>query len=213
MNTSASRLRPRLAMTSLWALLWAFLWLVLPAVMLAGCEDQPQPIQPNPNATKPVARPLVSHGNTAHQGEMGKHDHAAMMNSHAHHAEMNHGPKAVPEGMPAPAMLLSVYPDAMSGVNLHVSVKNFRFLAPQFETTTDMSVVEGHAHVYINGKKHSRLYAHDVHLPKPLFKPGKNEIEVSLNSHHHEVWTVGGKAIMARIEVILPDNNDSKAAQ
>lgn len=125
----------------------------------------------------------------------------------------SHMPVDLPANSPIPGLSLSIYRDQMSGFNLHLSLKNYALSPPPPADSLDMSELmsatanpdsgfaEGHAHLYINGKKISRVYAPDVHLPATLFKPGVNQITITLNSHGHMYWTARGKQILATLFV------------
>ena len=54
---------------------------------------------------------------------------------------------------------------------------------------------EGHAHLYINGKKEARLYGSWFHLSSKLLKKGKNKVTISLHANSHEQLTVNGKPL------------------
>ncbi len=114
------------------------------------------------------------------------HDHGAA--GHTHKAV------EVPAGQPVPTVNLVVRPDAMSGWNLEVKVTNFTF-APERVNTKSTSVNEGHAHLYVDGKKISRLYGNWYHLAS--LPPGNHTLMVSLNTNDHGQLTHQGKPIQA----------------
>lgn len=105
-----------------------------------------------------------------------------------------HKPVEVPVGQPVPTVNLVVRPDAMKGWNLEVKVSNFTF-APERVNTKSTSVNEGHAHLYVNGKKISRLYGTWYHLES--LPPGTHNVTVSLNTNDHGELTHQGKPIQA----------------
>ena len=72
-------------------------------------------------------------------------------------------------------------PDAMAGVNLQVVATGFRW-APEHASGQAVEG-EGHAHVYVDGKKVGRLYGEWMHLSLPT---GRHEVRVSLNGNDHE---------------------------
>lgn len=129
----------------------------------------------------------------------------------------SHLPIAVPAGAPGPGLSLVLSRDAMTGFNLKIITRNFSMMPPP-AGVTDMQrlmgatvdgngLIEGHAHLYVNGVKVQRLYGHDVHLPATLFKPGVNQITVSINNHGHLYWTFDQRQILATL-FIDPDAED-----
>lgn len=99
----------------------------------------------------------------------------------------------IPVGQPVPSVNLIVHPDAMQGWNLEVKVSNFKF-APE-KVNQESKATEGHAHLYINGKKLTRLYGSWYYLSS--LEPGSNKITVTLNTNGHEDLVDKGKAIEA----------------
>jgi hypothetical protein len=126
----------------------------------------------------------------------------AQMEHHHHDSGMPHSPTktggehihkaiAIPAGQPIPTVKLVVYPDAIRGWNIEVKATNFAF-APERVNTKSLTT-EGHAHLYVNGKKLARLYGPWYHLEK--LPAGQNKLTVTLNTNGHEDLTVGGKVI------------------
>ena len=121
----------------------------------------------------------------------------------------SHMPIEVPIQAAIPALSTSLSVDPMSGYNLELDVRNYHMMPPPEDMTMDdmMSAftepesgwLQGHAHLYVNGKKIQRVYGRYVHLPKTLFKPGTNSISVTLNNHGHMHWTVGGKKLLSTL--------------
>jgi len=58
---------------------------------------------------------------------------------------------------------------------------------------------EGHAHLYIDGKKVTRLYGEWYHIPS--LSPGTHKITVTLNANSHEDLMVKGKVVSDKQEV------------
>jgi hypothetical protein len=134
--------------------------------------------------------PAPSHSDMPHSD--GHHDHGA----HGH-GDHGHGMLEISAGDPIPTIDLIVHDDSMEGWNLEVRVTNFQF-APERVNQSSMTS-EGHAHLYINGDKITRLYSSWYYLPE--LPPGTHEIMVELNANGHEVLMVNGEAI-ADTEVI-----------
>lgn len=128
----------------------------------------------------------------AHEADMG--NPAAGM-SHQPSAGETHAHKTmiIPPGQPVPTVSLDVKPDAMSGWNLQVKVTNFAF-APERVNTKGVTT-EGHAHLYIDGKKVTRLYGPWYYLSN--LSPGQHTITVTLNGNGHEELIYNSKPIQA----------------
>ncbi|MEP5731478.1 MAG: hypothetical protein ABJL67_19140 [Sulfitobacter sp.] len=126
------------------------------------------------------------HGDPAHHG------------ASTDHALMHDTPIDIPAA-DAPQISIMLHPDPMAGYNLHVMTENFAF-SPQNASLSNVTG-EGHAHVYINGQKLSRLYGGWMHLDN--LPKGTVDIEVTLNTNDHRPLTVNGTAISAkhRLEV------------
>ena len=122
------------------------------------------------------------------------HDHA----NPAHHgAAMDHSKMhATPVNMPAadaPQIRLMVHADPMAGYNLHVMTQNFAF-SPENASLENVTG-QGHAHIYVNGDKLSRLYGPWFHLGS--LPKGEVTIEVTLNTNDHRPITVEGEPVSA----------------
>ncbi|AFY78574.1 MAG: hypothetical protein IGR93_09255 [Hydrococcus sp. C42_A2020_068] len=105
----------------------------------------------------------------------------------------------IPDGQPIPTVDLIVHRDALKGWNLELKVTNFAFAPEKVNQSSNFK--EGHAHLYVNGKKITRLYGNWYYLDR--LEPGRNEIKVSLNANGHETFIHRGKAIedVAIVEV------------
>jgi hypothetical protein len=57
---------------------------------------------------------------------------------------------------------------------------------------------EGHAHLFVNGKKVARVYGDWVHLN---VGKGTNQVKVNLTTNSHKDYFYNGKAIEAEIEL------------
>jgi hypothetical protein len=102
-----------------------------------------------------------------------------------------HEPMEVPAGQPIPTVDLVVHPDNVRGWNLEVKVSNFRF-APE-QASRDARPGEGHAHLYVNGEKITRIYGNWYYLS--TLKPGQNQLRVSLSTNNHQDLVHQGQAI------------------
>ena len=128
------------------------------------------------------------HGNSGTDHEMATHDHGVAV--------------SIKPGMPEPELIITALPDPMSGWNLKIVTRNFRF-APENASRSHVSG-EGHAHIYVNDEKVARHYGHWFHIAD--LAPGKNTITVTLNTNDHRQLVVDGEVLSAST-VIEVDNN------
>jgi len=97
-----------------------------------------------------------------------------------------------------PGVSLNVTRDAVGGWNIFLETKNFRF-AP--ENVNGQPVPgEGHAHLYVDGKKVARLYGSWFHLGN--LSSGRHTIQVTLNANNHASFVLHGEPITATKEVV-----------
>lgn len=118
----------------------------------------------------------------------------------SHSQSGHHGAIAIPPDQPIPTVNLIVHPDAEKGWNLEVQATNFRF-APE-KVNIDSATTEGHAHLYVNGQKITRLYGNWYYLSE--LPSGRNEIRVTLNTNKHEDLMHDGQMIEATAIVEVP---------
>lgn len=122
----------------------------------------------------------------------------------------SHIPIAIPDGTAAPRLsVIALTPDIMSGYNLTLKSENYEFMVPPQGLTMEEMMVpfvnpqtgfaQGHAHLYINGEKIRRVYGERLHLPAALFKPGMNQLNITLNNHAHMYWTYDDKEIITSL--------------
>jgi len=129
------------------------------------------------------------------------HDHAAAA-AHAGRVagahDASHGePLALAAGPDAPTVEITVEPDAHAGWNLRVTATNFRF-APTHASGPHVPG-EGHAHVYVEGRKVARLYGHWLHLAD--LPPGTPTVRVTLNANDHRPLAVEGRLVADAVSV------------
>jgi len=96
-----------------------------------------------------------------------------------------------------PSVRASVIPDPMSGWNVAIQTTNFRF-SPENASMGHVDG-EGHAHIYVDGKKIGRMYGDWYHLP--ALGAGEHTIMVTLNGNDHVDWMVNGEQVMAMVSV------------
>jgi len=103
----------------------------------------------------------------------------------------------------APAITgISVIKDPKAGWNLSFETSGFIF-TPE-NASTDHVANEGHAHVYVDGEKITRLYGSDFYLGE--LGEGEHDISVTLNTNDHKDYAVDGKVIEAR-QTIVDDHH------
>lgn len=128
------------------------------------------------------------------------HDHAspaahgslAMGHGSGAH-DMVHNTALEVSAVDAPQIDIELTRDQMEGYNLRLRTANFTF-APQAAGLGHMAG-EGHAHVYVNGKKLGRLYGEWMHIAD--LPQGEVIVEVTLNSNTHSPLAVSGQPIAA----------------
>ncbi|NJL79965.1 MAG: hypothetical protein HC836_31985 [Richelia sp. RM2_1_2] len=112
---------------------------------------------------------------------------ADMVGGHGSH----HQKIEVPQGQPIPSVDLVIHQDAKKGWNLQAKVTNFEFAPDKINAAAEPG--EGHAHLFVNGKKITRLYSSWYYLEN--LQAGENRIQVTLNANNHADWTSNGKLI------------------
>ena len=117
------------------------------------------------------------------------HGAAAAMDA-ADHMDHSRGTVEGSEGM---AVRIEIEPDTVTGFNVHLDTEAFTF-TPQ-SAGREHRAGEGHAHLYIDGRKVARMYGNWHHLG--ALEPGEHEIRVTLNANTHDEYELGGKPISA----------------
>ena len=95
---------------------------------------------------------------------------------------------------------IQVTKDPMKGWNLQVRTRAFRW-APQRASSMHRSG-EGHAHLYIDGVKITRLYGPWFYLRD--LAPGRHQIKVTLNGNDHGDYVRNGKPVASTAVVTAP---------
>ncbi|ABB57662.1 hypothetical protein [Synechococcus elongatus] len=127
-------------------------------------------------------------------------NHQHQNHQHQSGAGHSHGSLAVPTGTPQPTVNLVVERDRKSGWNLRLTTTNFQFAPEELDKTN--RVDSGHAHLFLNGKKIARLYGPWYHLAS--LPAGKQTLMVELTSNQHNVITVNGQPVIAKVTVDVP---------
>ena len=135
------------------------------------------------------------HDHSAHVAQDGEIDHSNM-----DHGSKDHSPVDIPSGSHAPTLAIVLHKDTMSGINLEIQTTNFTF-SPQTVNQSDITGA-GHAHVYANGKKLSRVYGNWFHIAG--LPSGENTIMVELNANSHGVIQVDGTPLQDTQTIMIP---------
>ncbi|WP_156820014.1 hypothetical protein [Synechococcus sp. PCC 7336] len=146
---------------------------------------------------------LLSQGH--HRGEVeAATEHSRELPSHHGHTggSDRHQPFEVASDRPIPAIELTVREDSLKGWNLEVRVTNFSF-APASVNEGSSSQNEGHAHLYIDGEKVTRLYGNWFYLGE--LDAGDREISVTLNTNRHETLVHNSEVLSATTTITVPD--------
>ncbi|MEM1034193.1 MAG: hypothetical protein AAGA56_16485 [Myxococcota bacterium] len=113
--------------------------------------------------------------------------------AHGAHGE---GPRMLDASTKAPELAVTVTPDAASGWNVRLDVRHFRF-APEHAGGIHRAG-EGHAHLFVDGRKRARLYGPWFHLPSQPLEAG-TLIEVALYSNDHRALHHQGRPLRASV--------------
>jgi hypothetical protein len=105
--------------------------------------------------------------------------------------------------IPPPFVEFTITPDKKSGYNIYIRTKNFKW-TPE-NATSDHIDGEGHAHIYANNKKITRVYSPWLYLPK--LPPGENKIKVTLSQNNHDEYVVKNKLISST-KIILVESEE-----
>lgn len=111
---------------------------------------------------------------------------------YTHDHSMAHGKIEVDPGV-VPSVDIEVVKDVQSGWNVHLDVKNFKFTPRNVNLAHVPN--EGHAHLYVDGVKLTRLYASSYHLA--ALPQGEHVVSVSLNANDHSELVLQGTPISA----------------
>lgn len=104
----------------------------------------------------------------------------------------------------APAVSIAVTQDPDAGWNLHATTTNFTY-TPEL-VGLDPIQNEGHADLYINDKKITRLYGDWYYLGE--LEPGEHHIRVELNANNHSPFTVNEVAVEDTLIVHVEDKEN-----
>ncbi|MDE0330636.1 MAG: hypothetical protein OXL41_02105 [Nitrospinae bacterium] len=131
------------------------------------------------------------HGKMGHGHQMHKSGEEGMKKGRA---GMKHSVKIIPAAYKnPPSVKIRLEKDAHTkgALNLFLDLKHFRFAPEEVNKTSKIN--EGHAHLYLNGKKLTRLYSASYFMDK--LPKGNLEIRVTLNTNMHEDLSYRGKFV------------------
>lgn len=125
-----------------------------------------------------------------------KSDHLASVQGGAHH--MEHNMFIIPSHLTPPSVEIKISQDPSGSYLLNLQTNHFTF-APEKVGHQVESIHEGHAHLYINEKKVTRLYGPYYDLGS--LKKGENVIKVSLNANNHDRFFYAREPIEDSIKI------------
>ena len=102
----------------------------------------------------------------------------------------------------APRVSIRVERDTMAGWNVFITVENFVFAPESVNQANTPS--QGHAHLYLNDMKLTRLYGTAYHLAE--LPPGRHKVSVSLNANDHSDLLLRGIPITATVTIEQPND-------
>ena len=121
--------------------------------------------------------------------------------------QMQHKQVEISEGVLIPQINISLTEDTITGFNLHIDLINYQIESPVYKNPPVKNTINGHAHLFINGKKVTRLYGNDLYINADLLNPGVNIVAVTLNSHGHDTWTYKERPITASVTLDTRKDN------
>jgi hypothetical protein len=115
----------------------------------------------------------------------------------------DHSPgQATPHAAPKNTRVrIVVTPDEMKGYNLFVTTKNFTWTPKQVNGKHQKG--KGHAHLYVDGEKVTRLYGPAFYLGE--LTPGAHTVRVTLNGNDHGDYMQGAEVLESEVEVDVPN--------
>lgn len=122
-----------------------------------------------------------------------------------------HPLREVAADLPVPTITHLVFPDEMDGYNVQILTQNFTFTPSAINK--DVVANEGHAHLYINGEKISRVYGDWLHIPSNLLVVGRNSVSVTLNANDHSEWAKDGIPIGSTVIVVKLELDASSSSE
>ncbi len=124
------------------------------------------------------------------------HDMANMSAGNNSHA---HGMIEIDPALPLPEVTMKVLEDEKGGYNIQIITKNFTLTPDKINQAPIAN--EGHAHLFVNGEKVTRLYGGWYYLSDDELLSGDNMVEVTLNANDHSDWGLNGQHISDMVKM------------
>ena len=140
--------------------------------------------------TLPIMNKLRADEIDNHHSHSPQHSETTQMN-HSSGEHDHHKTIMIQEGQAVPGIDLIVHQDAIKGWNLEIKLANFAFTPENVNQENQLN--KGHAHLYINGKKITRIYGNWYYLAE--LPSGSNEVKIALNTNAHEALMYQGNLI------------------
>ena len=121
--------------------------------------------------------------------------------SQGHGEAENHDPDAVEAGAPV-AVAITATAGVRGEVDVQIKTDNWRWAPEAVDQDHEPGV--GHAHVYVDGVKISRVFGPEYHLEN--LDPGMREIRVTLNANNHSELMIDGEVVDATAMVAIPES-------
>ncbi|MDE0804281.1 MAG: hypothetical protein OSA99_13285, partial [Acidimicrobiales bacterium] len=120
-----------------------------------------------------------------------------------------HGGDGFEASDPVPSVSIEAVVDPKSGYNVRVTPTDFTF-TPDKVGDMETASGEGHAHLYVDGQKVTRLYGEWYHLDG--LDAGEHELRAVLSANDHSDYVVDGETIEASTTVTVegePEPSDA----
>ncbi len=142
--------------------------------------------------------------------EMSADDEMSDMDMDATEGGHSHGEAFDVDDATAPTIDVVLVDDPAGGWNLRLETTNFRF-APE-NVSTDHVDGEGHAHLYIDGERHGRIYGEWYQVPG--LTEGEHTLRVELSTNDHRTYAVDGEPVddSVTVTVMAADASDDAHA-
>ena len=124
-------------------------------------------------------------------------NYSATAAEQAHTHKHGHNQIEVSTMADKPSVTLQAKRDAMGGWNIHIETINFRF-APE-NVNGHPTAGEGHAHLYVDGMKVTRVYGPWFFLSE--LPAGTHSLEVTLNANDHSGFVLKGEPVADSIDI------------
>jgi len=124
-------------------------------------------------------------------------NYSAIAAEQAHTHNHGHNQIEVSDMADKPSVTLQAMRDPMGGWNIHIETINFRF-APE-NVNGHPTASEGHAHLYLDGKKLTRIYGPWFFLNE--LPEGTHTLKVTLNANDHSDLVLEGEPVADSLDI------------